>query len=146
MESARGYCIEKLKKKIGVSVVRYRVNIRGVVQGVGFRPFVFREAARLALSGFVLNTGSGVTVEIEGALADCDAFFTALRTCAPPLSRVQKIDILALPTTGESGFVIMQSGGGEKRALISPDIGICEDCKRELFTKTDRRYRYPFIN
>ena len=127
-------------------MVRYRVNIRGVVQGVGFRPFVFREATRLALNGFVLNTGAGVTVEIEGAQAGCEAFFAALKTSAPPLSRVQNIDILELSPTGEQGFEIRLSGGGEKRALISPDIGICEDCRRELLSKTDRRYRYAFIN
>jgi len=127
-------------------MVRYRIQVRGIVQGVGFRPFVFREAVRRALSGFVLNTGSGVTIEIEGEGAACDSFLTALSTIAPPLSRVQQIEKIELPPTGERGFVIRKSKSGEPSALISPDIGICEDCRRELFTPGDRRYRYPFIN
>ncbi|MDD4312784.1 MAG: acylphosphatase, partial [Eubacteriales bacterium] len=127
-------------------MVRYRIQVRGIVQGVGFRPFVYREALRFALSGFVQNTSSGVTIEIEGEPAACAAFCSALRENAPPLSRIQNIDQTEVPATGERGFFIHSSAGGEKTALISPDIGICEDCKRELFSKGDRRYRYPFIN
>ena len=72
-------------------MVRYRIQVRGIVQGVGFRPFVFREAVRRALAGYVLNTGSGVAIEIEGDSAACESFLTALATKAPPLSRVQHI-------------------------------------------------------
>ena len=127
-------------------MVRYQILVRGIVQGVGFRPFVFREAVSRALAGYVLNTGSGVTIEIEGDEAACESFLLALSTSAPPLARVQQIEKTNLPPTGERGFVIRESQSGEKSALISPDIGICEDCRRELFTPTDRRYRYPFIN
>lgn len=127
-------------------MVRYRIQVRGIVQGVGFRPFVFREAVSRALAGYVLNTGSGVTIEIEGDEATCKSFLSALSTKAPPLSRVQHIETIGLSPTGERGFVIRKSKSGEMSALISPDIGICEDCKRELFTPTDRRYHYPFIN
>ncbi|HWQ99034.1 MAG TPA: carbamoyltransferase HypF [Clostridia bacterium] len=127
-------------------MVRYQILVRGIVQGVGFRPFVFREAVSRALAGYVLNTGSGVTIEIEGDEAACESFLLALNTSAPPLSRVQQIEKTSLPPAGERGFVIRESQSGEKSALISPDIGICEDCRRELFTPTDRRYRYPFIN
>jgi hydrogenase maturation protein HypF len=125
---------------------RFRISINGIVQGVGFRPFVYREATHHALSGYVLNSGSGVTIEIEGDDAACEAFFVALSTQAPPLSRVQKMDRIELSPTGERGFFIRKSSGGKKQALISPDIGICEDCRRELFSPQDRRYRYPFIN
>ena len=127
-------------------MVRLSLQIRGIVQGVGFRPFVYREALRHSLAGFVQNTGSGVTIEIEGELADCEAFFAALETNAPPLSRVQSIERTEIPPLGTRGFTILASSGGERDALISPDIGICDDCKQELFSPDDRRYRYPFIN
>ena len=127
-------------------MVRYRIQVRGIVQGVGFRPFVYRQAARFGLSGFVQNTGSGVTIEIEGESAACAAFLAALSEEAPPLSRIQNVEQNEIPTTNERGFSICKSESGEKTALISPDIGICEDCKRELLSKEDRRYRYPFIN
>ena len=127
-------------------MVRIRIQVRGIVQGVGFRPFVYRQAARFALSGFVQNTGSGVTIEIEGESSACEGFLAALTSEAPPLSRIQSVESSEIPTTGERGFVIRASGGGDKSALISPDIGICDDCLRELFSKDDRRYRYPFIN
>ena len=127
-------------------MVRYRIQVRGIVQGVGFRPFVYRQAARYALSGFVQNTSSGVTIEIEGDDAACAAFLAALREEAPPLSRIQSVDQAEIRPLGGQGFHILASEGGEKTALISPDIGICDDCKRELFSKEDRRYRYPFIN
>ena len=127
-------------------MVRYRIEVRGIVQGVGFRPFVYRQALRFALSGFVQNTASGVAIEIEGESAACAGFIAALSSEAPPLSRIQRIDQTEVPTSGERGFLIRDSAGGEKTALISPDIGICDDCKRELFSQDDRRYRYPFIN
>ncbi len=127
-------------------MVRYQIQVRGIVQGVGFRPFVFRQAARFSLAGFVQNTGAGVTIEIEGNSAACEAFLAALSNEAPPLSRIRQIEKTELPPTGEQGFVIRSSSGGEKIALVSPDIGICDDCRRELFSRGDRRYRYPFIN
>lgn len=127
-------------------MVRYQIQVRGIVQGVGFRPFVFRQAARFSLAGFVQNTGSGVTIEIEGDSSACEAFFDALSNEAPPLSRIQQVEKVELLPTGERGFTIRASVGGEKIALVSPDIGICEDCRRELFSEDDRRYRYPFIN
>ena len=127
-------------------MVRIRIQVRGIVQGVGFRPFVYRQAARFGLSGFVQNTGSGVTIEIEGESAACAGFLAALTSEAPPLSRIQSVESSEIPATGERGFAIHTSEGGEKSALVSPDIGICDDCLRELFTESDRRYRYPFIN
>ena len=127
-------------------MVRIRIQVRGIVQGVGFRPFVYRQAARFGLSGFVQNTGSGVTIEIEGESSACAGFLAALSSEAPPLSRIQSVEPVEIPATGERGFAIHTSEGGEKSALVSPDIGICDDCRRELFTESDRRYRYPFIN
>ena len=125
---------------------RFAVSFSGIVQGVGFRPFLYREATAHNLSGFVQNTSFGVYLEIEGILADCEAFFAALETNAPPLSRITSLERAEIPAVGGQGFTIRESSRGEKSALVSPDIGICEDCKRELFSPNDRRYRYPFIN
>lgn len=127
-------------------MTRLRLEISGIVQGVGFRPFVYREAVRRALNGFVQNTGSGVTLEIEGDDDACASFLAALTTQAPPLSRILQIRKTELPPDGISGFFIRASSQQESSALISPDIGICDDCKRELLSADDRRYRYPFIN
>ncbi|HML68150.1 MAG TPA: carbamoyltransferase HypF [Clostridia bacterium] len=127
-------------------MIRFRAQVRGIVQGVGFRPFLYREAIAHNLSGFVKNTSFGVYLEVEGSLADCEAFFTVLQTTPPPLSRITDVERSEIPVTREQGFSIRQSSSGEKSALVSPDIGICDDCKRELFSANDRRYRYPFIN
>ena len=127
-------------------MIRYALTIGGIVQGVGFRPFLYREAAAHNLAGFVQNTSSGVYLEIEGARAECEAFFAALETNPPPLSQILSIERRECPATGESGFRILASEAGERRALISPDIAICDNCRRELFTPADRRYRYAFIN
>ena len=127
-------------------MIRFALTIGGIVQGVGFRPFLYREAIAHNLAGFVQNTGSGVYLEIEGARADCEAFFAALETNPPPLSQILSIERRECPATGESGFRILTSEGGERRALISPDIALCDNCRRELYTPADRRYRYAFIN
>ena len=127
-------------------MIRFRAQVQGIVQGVGFRPFLYREAVLRNLSGFVKNTSSGVYLEIEGSPADCEAFFAALETNPPPLSRITGMERSRIPATREPGFTIQESSSGEKSALVSPDIGICDDCKRELFSESDRRYRYPFIN
>ncbi len=127
-------------------MIRFGVTIKGIVQGVGFRPFLYREAAQNRLVGFVRNTGDGVYAEIEGEAVDCEAFFFALETNAPPLSRITNVLREELPVQGGDSFQILASEGGGNTALVSPDIGICDDCKRELFDPSDRRYRYPFIN
>ena len=125
---------------------RYSVTISGIVQGVGFRPFLYREAVRHHLAGFVRNTSSGVYAEVEGTAPECEAFFVAVETSPPPLSRITEITLDQIPVTGESGFAIRSSEGGVRQALISPDIAICDDCQKELFDPLDRRYRYAFIN
>lgn len=127
-------------------MVRFGISISGIVQGVGFRPFLYREAAKHRLSGFVRNTGSGVYAEIEGETGNCEAFCFELETNAPPLSRVTSVTREQLPVQGGDSFQILASESGGRTALASPDIGICDDCRRELLDPTDRRYRYPFIN
>jgi len=128
------------------------IHITGVVQGVGFRPFVYNLAAQLGLSGWVLNSSSGVEIEAVGAPAVLDEFVERLRSEAPPLARIEHVAVTDLPPSSieppaSSAFVIRHSEArpGDFQP-ISPDIAICDDCLQELFDPDDRRYRYPFIN
>jgi hydrogenase maturation protein HypF len=127
--------------------VRRRLVVRGIVQGVGFRPFVYGLAVRHQLAGFVGNDSQGVFIEVEGPPDVIDAFIGELRAHPPPLASIESIASEALPPTGETAFVIVASAqqAGESTS-ISPDVAICADCLRELFDPSDRRYRYPFIN
>jgi hydrogenase maturation protein HypF len=129
-----------------VTVERRRFRVRGIVQGVGFRPFVYGLADRLRLVGYVLNDGEGVIAEVEGAGESLDAFAVALRDEAPSLARVDSITAEQLRPRGGSGFVVAPSHTTGASALIPADVATCEDCLRELFDPYDRRYRYPFIN
>jgi hydrogenase maturation protein HypF len=125
---------------------RRRFRVRGVVQGVGFRPFVYGLADRHGLAGSVLNDGGGVVIDAEGDADSLDAFALRLSDAAPDLARVDSIDVEPLRPTGGSGFAIAASVDGGSSALIPPDVATCEDCLRELFDPADRRYRYPFVN
>jgi hydrogenase maturation protein HypF len=125
---------------------RRRVRVTGVVQGVGFRPFVYGVAQRLGLAGYVLNDGDGVLVEVEGDTGALDTLERSLMADAPPLARVESVRSERLPTLGESGFRIALSAPGGGRALIPPDVATCDDCLRELHDPADRRFRYPFVN
>src|SRR5579883_3443308 len=128
-------------------VQRRRILVRGIVQGVGFRPFVYGQARRLGLGGFVFNDSRGVTIEVEGNAADLESFQQALSAHTPPLARIDSVTIDLLPPRGEDTFVITASQRqAERSTLISPDTATCADCLRELFDPADRRYRYPFIN
>ena len=133
---------------------RRHAYVTGVVQGVGFRPFVYTLAKRLALTGWVLNNSRGVDIEIEGPAADLDRFLVALRGQAPPLARIESVTVTSIPpvTTGgteggrDADFTIRESQSLPGATLVSPDVCICDDCLRELFDPNDRRYLYPFIN
>ncbi len=132
---------------INTTTQRQRILVQGIVQGVGFRPFIYGLALRLDLAGFVLNDSNGVTIEVEGPPKALDQFQAALRDELPPMARVDSIDTETVPAQQETTFQIVHSqSGGEKHALISPDTATCPDCLRELFDPTDRRYHYPFIN
>ena len=124
-----------------------RLHITGVVQGVGFRPFVYGLARRLGLAGWVRNTSAGVDIEADGPAAALDAFLTALRDELPPLARIDSLSAAPRPADGYTTFDIRESRA-EANAFqpISPDVAVCDDCRRELFDPADRRYRYPFIN
>ncbi len=121
--------------------------IRGAVQGVGFRPFVYRLARELALTGWVKNTPQGVLVEADGPQDSLNAFVLRLSSERPPRSFIQSFEFSFLDPAGTTSFDIRPSEtGGDKTALVMPDLALCEDCLRELFDPADRRYRYPFIN
>lgn len=126
---------------------RRHITVEGIVQGVGFRPFVYGLAVKKGLSGFVLNDSLGVTIEAEGELPALESFITLLREQPPPLARIENVDCRNVPPRGESSFSIVGSENEQERnALISPDTPSCDDCLAELFDPADRRYRYPFIN
>lgn len=127
--------------------VRRRIHVAGIVQGVGFRPYIYRLATERHLAGQIANTSSGVVIEVEGAAELVDDFLANLPAHAPPLALVTDIRVAEIDRTGDSDFCILPSDGSEPvRTLISPDIATCEDCLRELFDPADRRYLYPFIN
>ncbi len=129
------------------AIERQRIHIRGIVQGVGFRPFVYGQAQRLGLVGFVLNDSRGVTIEIEGTHDALAGFQRALREEAPPLARIDAVVTESVPPCRETIFTIAHSqAGAERHALISPDTATCDDCLHELFDPANRRYGYPFIN
>jgi hydrogenase maturation protein HypF len=126
--------------------VRRRIRVRGIVQGVGFRPTVYRLAAERRLAGWVLNDAEGVLIEIEGPASRVDDFLAELQAHPPPLAQITAVETAEISATGEMGFGIAPSGGGRRSALIAPDMAICPDCLRELMDPADRRFRYPFIN
>lgn len=132
---------------IGTTIQRRRIVVQGIVQGVGFRPFVYGLALRLGLVGFVLNDSLGVTIEVEGAAEALDDFQHALQKESPPLARIDAVTAELVALCHESAFIITHSlTGSVRHALISPDTATCDDCLRELFDPLDRRYHYPFIN
>lgn len=127
--------------------VRRELRVQGAVQGVGFRPFVYRLATALGLAGFVENTPQGVTLEVEGPGVVVDEFERRLPLEAPLRARVEGLAARVLPADGASGFSIRSSAaGGRRTALVLPDLATCCDCRRELFDPGDRRHRYPFVN
>jgi hydrogenase maturation protein HypF len=126
-------------------IIRRRICIGGIVQGVGFRPFVFRLANELDLSGWVRNSPAGVEIELQGtadALAICERSLTDL---APPLAEITSRSAENIHIIDECGFAVLPSTDGERNIQVAPDSALCSDCLRELFDPADRRYRYPFI-
>ena len=123
---------------------RIKILVKGIVQGVGFRPFIYNLANSLNLKGFVMNSSGGVVIEIEGE--DSSVFVCRLTREAPPLSQIVGIDIIPMSYYGYQDFQIIKSRDEGSFTLISADVSICEDCLRELLDKDDIRYLYPFIN
>ncbi|MCS6936513.1 MAG: carbamoyltransferase HypF [Candidatus Bipolaricaulota bacterium] len=126
---------------------RLRLVLYGAVQGVGFRPFVYRLATELKLTGWVLNSAQGVFIEVEGAKEQLEEFLRRLERDKPPRAFLQSLEASWLDPVGYPAFEIRHSEeSGQKTAFILPDIATCPECLREIFDPTDRRYRYPFTN
>lgn len=130
-----------------METIRKRLEIVGIVQGVGFRPYLFRLAAGGGLSGTVRNTSGGVEVEVQGAARDVEEFVRRLPNEAPPLARIFDVTTEFVPVRPDAGFTILKSRPGSDRlALILADVATCDACLKELFDPADRRHLYPFIN
>jgi len=126
---------------------RRRLFVRGIVQGVGFRPFLFGLAAKCALTGFVSNHSDGVALEIQGEGESIETFVSTLRAEPPPMAVIDGLTMEEIPPCFETAFQIFESASKPDASTpISPDIAICDDCLRELLDPHDRRFRYPFIN
>lgn len=126
---------------------RARLLVKGIVQGVGFRPFVYNLARSLSLNGWVLNSTEGVSIEVEGDKSVLEDFVHQITQNPPPLATVDSVSVEYLPPDNFDTFVIGHSEGDKSKYMkISPDVCTCADCLAELFDMQDRRYRYPFIN
>ncbi len=124
-----------------------RIHITGIVQGVGFRPFVFTQAVQKGLTGWVCNTSAGVDIEVTGEQVEISQFIETLQSKAPPLARIDSFNIQQIPLKSYDRFEILDSQTlSDAFQPISPDIAICSECLQELFDPSDRRYHYPFIN
>jgi hydrogenase maturation protein HypF len=128
-------------------IQRAKATISGIVQGVGFRPFIYHLAQTKSLGGYIANTSSGVDIEVEGETGTIESFFEEIQTKKPPLARIAHIERRYLPPRSYQDFVIRRSRVEVHRtAFVPPDVTVCEDCLREMNDPEDRRYRYPFIN
>ncbi|MFH1625398.1 MAG: carbamoyltransferase HypF [Pseudomonadota bacterium] len=127
---------------------RVTIRVKGIVQGVGFRPFVYNLARKYGLSGWVYNSSGGVEIEAEGGGQDIERFVSEIRERPPILARIERVEVQAkLPLKGDSRFEIRESLKEDGQFVpVSPDISVCGECLTELFDPKDRRYRYPFIN
>ena len=126
---------------------RIEVRVHGTVQGVGFRPFVYRLARELGLAGWVLNDTEGVLIQAEGGREVLELFLRRLTAEAPPLSSVEAVESKPVPCSNEESFRVLASPpAGSRQTVVPPDVGTCADCLQEMWDPTDRRYRYPFLN
>ena len=134
-----------LKSKKVIKRVRYLFT--GIVQGVGFRPFIYRLATRQGLTGFVQNRPDGVITEVEGTPSAIDSFFSSISQELPPLANITGVESSEIKIAGDAGFqIIVSDQEGQGNVHIAPDSAVCADCLKELFDPADRRFRYPFIN
>ncbi len=129
-------------------LTRTQIQIKGIVQGVGFRPFVFALAERSALKGQVFNNSVGVLVDVEGEECQIKQFISELKTNPPPLSNIESIEFsnYSKPINYSDFRIVESNSNGAKFMPISADIATCDDCLREMFDENNRRFRYPFIN
>ena len=132
--------------KVRVDFLRLKMTIRGAVQGVGFRPFIYRLATGLQLNGWVSNTARGVLLEVEGSRAALESFLLRVEREKPAISFIQSLESVWADPCGYRGFEIRPSEGGEKTALVIPDVATCPECLAEVMDPSNRRYQYPFTN
>lgn len=137
---------EQLQATVSTSTQRLRVAIRGAVQGVGFRPFVFRLATDMQLPGWVSNTAAGVFIEVEGEPERLREFLQRVEREKPAISFIQSLESAFLDPVGFASFDIRESSGGEKTVVVLPDIATCPECLADIADPKNRRYRYPFTN
>jgi hydrogenase maturation protein HypF len=136
-----------LMDALHTQAARKRIEIAGVVQGVGFRPFVYRVAQRFSIRGYVLNSSGGVVIEAEAGEAALEKFVAALSAELPPLARIDDLKIAAIAPMGDQRFTIRQSSAMAGHfALVPPDVGTCDDCRADFTDPANRRYLYPFTN
>ena len=129
------------------AATRKKIQIQGIVQGVGFRPFVYRIARQFDIRGFIFNSSDGVVIEAEAEEAALQRFLAALQQEMPPLAKIDELTISTLEPRGDEGFTIHESLRVPAQfVLVPPDVATCEDCRREFLSPDDRRYRYPFTN
>lgn len=129
------------------TIICLGVEVSGIVQGVGFRPFVYNLASRYSLMGWVYNSGRGVSINLEGPGGLVEEFLREMENHPPPLAKITGIKTSPLPIRGYNQFqIIKSSAGGEKDIMISPDVALCPDCRREISDPEDRRHLYPFTN
>jgi len=124
----------------------YQIKINGIVQGVGFRPFIFKLAIEQKLTGYVLNSTNGVQIEVEGSQESLETFIYRIKTELPPAAEINNFQYKELPDKRCNSFVIRSSSKSEGSTLISPDLAVCKDCMNEFNDPKDPRYQYAFIN
>ncbi|MBU4235357.1 MAG: carbamoyltransferase HypF [Proteobacteria bacterium] len=141
-------CLETEPNSLSQERKGVELTVKGTVQGVGFRPFVYRLARDFKIGGTIANTSQGVVIQAEGLTVDLDNFLQALSEEAPPLARISSISQKRLPITDRQAFTILKSSSEHNttKTIIPADIALCDDCRKELLDPADRRYRYPFIN
>jgi hydrogenase maturation protein HypF len=140
------FIARKMSAAMAVKRERRRIRVTGIVQGVGFRPFVYGLAQEHAVGGFVLNDGAGVLIEVEGESERLDSFLGDLEVRAPALARIDGVAAESVRPLGVQGFTIAASAETGRSALIPADVATCDECLHELFDPGNRRYRYPFVN
>ncbi|HVP02388.1 MAG TPA: acylphosphatase, partial [Solirubrobacteraceae bacterium] len=135
-------------RTLDAAIVRRRIEVGGVVQGVGFRPFAHRLAAELGLAGFARNGPGGALIEVEGPADAVERFARRLADEAPPLARIERVASTPVPVRGEAAFTILASeaAGAGERTLVPPDTATCPACLAEIGDPRDRRHRHPFAN
>ena len=129
-----------------MTIVRRQIILKGILQGIGFRPTVYRLATRHELAGWVINTTEAVRIEIEGTSCQCESFISELPGATPPPGQIQAFEILEKDPTGETSFRIQTSLETQREITpIPPDVAVCPECVSELFDPSDRRYLFPFV-